>query len=494
MKKHFVLMLLSFGFLFSCSKLDETVYSSIAQTNFYKTASDAEAGLTSVYSSFADMYSGPSMVLVPDFSADQVYPRPVVGRNTLTMFNYDANYTTQRSFNRTLESPLDIWQHTYTGIERANWVISKVPGVAMNASRRDQIVGEALFLRALFYFTLARNFGDVPVKTTPTLNETDAFTAKSARADVYRQIYEDLDKAAGFLPAYSASIPKGRPSKEAAMALHAKAALYDEKWDVALQKAQQVISSGRYSLIPEVKDLYDVAREAAARQEVLFAFEAESTAGGRNGQIMSLYGPRNSDGPQYGKTTFGSIFAYQKFFNSFNPLDKRRQLLDTNYVNGQGRVVPQRDITPITTEGVLVKKYMDPNSNGANGANNVPVLRLADVYLVAAEAEARLNGPSGSAYNNINIVRRRAGLGDLTPGLSRDAFVDSVLQERSWEFFGEGDRWYDLTRTGKFLAVIPTAINSVFPVRTPLAKHRFFPLPQDEVNANPKLEQNPDWR
>jgi hypothetical protein len=91
-------------------------------------------------------------------------------------------------------------------------------------------------------------------------------------------------------------------------------------------------------------------------------------------------------------------------------------------------------------------------------------------------------------------VRDRAGLTDLTPGLGQQQFIDAVIQERSWEFFGEGDRWYDLTRTDKFLTVIPTAVNDVFPVRTPQPKHKYFPIPQDELNANPQLQQNDPWK
>jgi hypothetical protein len=141
-----------------------------------------------------------------------------------------------------------------------------------------------------------------------------------------------------------------------------------------------------------------------------------------------------------------------------------------------------------------MSKYKDVNSIGSYANNNIPILRLADAYLIGAEAEARLNGPSGTAYTHINTVRRRAGLPDLNPGLSREAFIDAVLQERSWEFFGEADRWYDLTRTNTFLTVIPRVVNADYPVRNPLPKHRYFPIPQPEINANPKLDQNPSWK
>ncbi len=478
---------------FSACQLEETPYSSIATDQFYKTAEDAEAALLAVYGALGDLYVGPAPLIVSDFSADQVYPRPVVARDTYTLFSYDPQYSAVRSFNRANESPLHIWQQSYSGIERANLVIANVPAIPMKTTRRDEIVAEARFLRAFFYWMLTKNFGDVVLKTEPSTSEAAAIAPQVTSAEIYALIYSDLEAAAAGLPSGPAGIQTGRPSKEAALALHAKAALYGENWAVALEKAQAVISNGRYSLMPDVRDVYNPDRETAARVENLFSFESDNTNPGRTSQIMGLYGPPNSAGPAYGNSTFGSIFAYQAFFDSFNPVDKRRQLLDTSYVNRTGAVVPQRSITPITTNGVLVKKYQDPVSVGGNTRANIHILRLADVYLIAAEAEARLNGPTGQAYNYINVVRNRAGLSELPQGLGKDAFIDSVLRERAWELFAEGDRWYDLTRTNTFLTVIPSAVNNVFPNRNPQPKHRYFPIPADEIAANPKVSQAPGW-
>ncbi len=478
---------------FTACELNETTYSAIATNQFYKTAEDADAALLAVYGALGDLYAGPAPLMVSDFSADQVYPRPVVGRDTYTLFSYDPEYSAVRSFNRANESPFHIWQQCYSGIEKANLVIANVPDINMNTTRRDEIVGEAYFLRGFFYWMLTKNFGDVVLKTEPSTSEAAAVAAQVPAAQVYEQIYSDLTAAAAGLPSGPTGVQAGRPSKEAALGLHAKAALYGENWAVALQKAQEVIGSGRYSLMPDVRDVYNPDREAAARVENMFAFESDNTNPGRTSQIMGLYGPANSAGAAYGNSTFGSIFAYPAFFSSFDPADKRRQLLDTFYVNRTGAVVPQRSITPITPRGVLVKKYQDPASVGGNTRVNIPLLRLADVYLVAAEAEARLNGPTGPAYNSLNVVRRRAGLPDLAPGLSQEAFVNAVLQERAWELFSEGDRWYDLTRTNTFMQVIPQAVNDVFPRRSPQPKHRYFPIPADEVAANPQVSQAPGW-
>lgn len=482
----------------SCD-LEEEVYSSIYTSNFYKTASDAEAAITAVYDPIADMYGGPAAVLVPDMSADQTYPRVAVSRNTLTLFTYDVNYTAQRTAGRLFESPQQIWLSCYDGIEKANWVIQKVPAVSMDAARKREIIGEAFFLRAFYHWTAVKNFGDVIIKTTSSDVLANAYVPKSPISEVYKQIYADLDSAVGKLPAHTASLVRGRASKEAALALYAKAALYNEDWATALVQAQAVLTNAYLHLMPDVLDVYDVTKEDLARVENIFAYESESntsvsgSTSARSHQMVGLCGPPGSASKQYGLTTFGSFFAYQAFYDSFDPIDKRRLLLDTTYVNNSGVTVRQKDITPITPKGVLIKKYMDPVSTSGN-TNNIPIFRVADVYLIAAEAEAHLNGATPLAYGYIKAVRDRAGLPDLTPGLSSDAFVKAVLQERSWEFFAEGDRWYDLTRTDTFMDVIPAAVNDYYPVRSPQPKNKYFPIPQDELNANTLLEQNDPWK
>lgn len=477
----------------SSCQLDETIYSSIYIEDFYKTAADAEKALVSAYGALGGLGGGPALTLVPDFSDDQTYPRGAVGRNTLTLFTYDVNYTTQKSNSRVNESPQQIWVSCYAGIEKANWVIAKVPDAGMDETRKKQIIGEAYFLRAFYHWVLSKNFGEIPVKITPSYTEEDALTAKSPKADVYKQIYSDLDQAltAG-LPSYP-GVEKGRVALEVVNALYAKAALYNDDWAKALEKAKEVINSGKYALMPDVREVYKYDKEDAARIENMWAFEVDPVSPGLGHQLTGLCGPPGSASPEYAITSYGSMFAYQAFFDSFDPADKRRTLLDTNYVDKSGRVVAQKNITPITTKGVLIKKYQDPVSR-IGLIPNIPIFRLPDMYLIAAEAEARLNGPSAAAYGFINPVRKRAGLADLKTGLAKEAFIEAVLQERAWEFFAEGDRWYDLTRTGKFLTVIPKAVNDVYPTRNVTAKNKYFPIPLDEINANAKLEQNPDWK
>ncbi len=477
--------------LMSC-ELQEDVYSIITSENFYKTAGDAETALIAAYDPLATMYN--AAVHASDFSTDQIYPRPVVARDTYTLFSYDPNYSSQKSFGRENESPLQLWRSCYQGIERVNWVLERIPDTDMDQARKTAIIGEAHFLRGFYFWMLTKNFGEIVLKTTPSTSEADAYNPKSTIPEVYVQIYQDFEMAVSALPSYGERAPEfGRPSKEAAMAFFAKAALYNEDYATSLQMAEQVINSGSYRLLDNVEDVFDLAKETEARVENIWAFESISSVPGRISQVPSLFGPASSAGVAYGNSSFGSAFAYQSFYDSFDPRDERRNLLATSYLNRSGELVPQNLITPITADGVLVGKFKDPNSNGGAYAINLSILRMADVYLIAAEAEAYLNGASPKAYQFINIVRNRANLDDLNGGLGTEAFIDAVIQERSWELFAEGDRWFDLTRTGKFLEIIPTATNSVFPVRNPEPKHRYFPIPQDEVNANPLLDQNPEW-
>ncbi len=489
--KRFGLLTVACLSLSSC-ELDETVYSSIFTNTFYKTASDAEKGLLAVYSSMRTLYAGPAATMVPDYSDDIVYPRGVVGRNALTLFTTEPTYTAQTSQGRQNESPYVIWSGSYSGIENANWIIAKVPDATMDETRKKQVIGEAYFMRAFYHWMLVKNFGEVPIKTEPSVSEEKAYVAKSSIKEVYQQIYSDLDAAYNSgLPSYPNVVP-GRPSKEAVNVLYAKAALYNEDWALALQKAESVISSGTYSLVGNIKDLYDYAKEDAARTEMIWAFECDPISPGNGHQLVGLFGPPASAGVEYARTSYGSAFAYMSFFDSFDEKDARRTMLDTTYLDKAGKWVPQRSITPITPNAVLIKKYADPVSTTGT-IRNIPIMRYADVILIAAEAEARLNGATAKAYGYINDIRKRAKIEELTAGLSKDAFIEAVIQERAWEFFAEGDRWYDLTRTGKFLTVVPKAVNDVYPVRNVQPKHKYFPIPQDEVNGNQLLTQNPDW-
>jgi starch-binding outer membrane protein, SusD/RagB family len=458
-------------------QLNEKPYSFITPDQFYTSASDAEAALTAAYTPVTDLYSRVGTQL-PDYSADQCFPRAVVGREQLTVFSYDATNDLIGQY----------WQHCYNGVNRANQVIENVPRVTMDETRKKQILAEALFLRGLYYFHLAKAFGDVPIKLTSTKDISTTETPKSKVDEVYALIIKDLEQAVKDLPAQPKD--RGRAASGAAQGLLAKVYLYAGNNAKALENAQALIQTNRYSLMPSIVDLYTPLKEDAARVEMIFAAEFSSLPGLVAYDLNGFYTPASSI-PVFSRGAFGSAFGYISFYKSFNPIDKRRQMLDTAYVNAAGKFIGQADAN--IKDRVIVKKFLDINSNGANGENNFPIIRLADVYLIAAEAEARQNGATSVAYTAINTVRRRAGIPDLTPGLSKDAFIEAVLQERSWELCYEADRWFDLTRTGKF-KLVANVLNSYYPSRPVQDKHRFFPIPNVEILTNSQLEQNSAWK
>jgi hypothetical protein len=495
MKRLVYIIIIVFVFIGCKKALEETPYSNIYTQNFYSNTAEAEAAISAVYGNLYGMYNSGAPLFAAEWSADQMFPRNVVGRNTLTSFLYEPSYSAQNGFGRTNESPQEIWKRTYITIESANWVIDKVPATPMESVRRDNIIGEAYFLRAFCHWILTKNFGSIVVKTTPTNSIDAAFVGRQPIDKVYEQILADCIKAEQLLPDYTASLVKGRVTKQAAFLLHAKAALYNEKWDVAFASAKAVITSNKYALVPSVADLFTAAKKDLARQEVMFAVELNNATNPiRQSQIHYFCAPNGVS--NYNKGGAGAMYVYSAFYNSYNNADKRKALMDTNYINGSNITVTRINIdTRLATKDlVLMGKYKDPGSVGAYGNNNIYLLRLADAFLIAAEAQARSGTPGIEAYSYVDSVRLRAGLPILTRGLSQTAFIDSVLQERSWEFVGEGDRWYDLTRTNKFLTAIPIAVNADYPARIVTTKNKYFPIPQVEINANPALTQNDAWK
>lgn len=465
------------GTVSSCS-LEETPYSFVSPQQFYVSASDAEAALTAAYNPLTSLYSRVGTQL-PDYSADQCFPRAVVGREQLTVFSYDA----------TMDLVGQYWQHCYNGINRANQVVENVPKIVMDDTRKKQIIAEAVFLRGLYYFHLAKAFGDVPIRAGSTVDIASTETAKSSQADVFAYVIKDFEAALVDLP--QTPKDKGRAAYGAAIGMLAKAQLYAGNYAKAAENAKTLIQSNKYSLMPNVLDLYNPLKEDAARVENIFAAEFSSMSGLVGYDLVGFYAPAGSP-PVFSKTAYGSAFGYTAFYNSFSNSDKRKGLLGTEYTNSAGKLIDQTDVT--LKDRIIVKKFLDVNSVGANGENNFPILRLADVYLIAAEAEARASGVTDKAYENINAVRTRAGLANLSPNLSKDAFIEAVLQERSWELCYEADRWFDLTRTGKFKEVVSKATNSYYPTRPVQDKHRYFPIPNVEILTNSKLEQNPAWK
>ncbi|GAB4043364.1 RagB/SusD family nutrient uptake outer membrane protein [Spirosoma litoris] len=457
------------------SNLEEVPISFLSESNSFNNAADATTAINAVYDRSKIIYQMP-MIVLGDLSGDDILVRPDgdPAANEVDQFKYTASTNYFDSF----------YTYSYITIDRANRVIENVPRIMMDTKLRDQIVGEAKFLRALHYFNLVRAFGDVPLVVKTTTDVVNVKIPRDPAEKVYQQIILDLQDAEKVLPtSYTAAGEIGRATVGAAKSILAKVYLTRKDWSNAATKAKEVIDSKTYSLVADYRDIFTPEKENGPEHIFSIQFSCiqpkYGSAMAENFAIYFSY-PINLTG--------GSFQVTDSYANSFVAGDYRKQVaVITQKTIANGTVVLSRT-------GPHLDKYWDPNACGAGQArNNFLVIRYADVLLMYAEALNELSGPGTDAYNAINQVRARARKGDNTTGpqdltgLSQAQFRDAVLQERSWELAGEGHRRWDLLRTGKLLEAAQKQGYTVSD------KYLLFPIPTFERDANPALTQNPGF-
>lgn len=473
----------------SCSDfLNETPFSSISSQNFYKTADDAFAGLNAVYSSFRNYY-GSDVFYHGDISADLATNGEVSGG----INELDINPT---QFQGT-------WGQLYTTINYANTVLANVPAISMDESKKARYLSEAKFLRAMTYFILVQSFGDVPLITSPTVNEENNYLPRTNKEDVYKLIIQDMIETIGQLPVSYTASDMGRVTKGAAQSLLARVYLTHKDYQKSRDIALTVIQSKTYSLCNNLKDVFDVTKENG--KEHIFSIQYKS---GTNitSPYTSNFASRNpiiilgGIGQQA-----GSIVAAERDFYKNYPENYRKHVILLDSIPDP--FWPQ--ITPANGSGKgkllagpCCMKYYDPNLKAiGQGDANWMIIRYAEVLLIFAEAENEINGPTVEAYNAVNAIRKRARdsnsdgvdtpadvaqLPDLS-GLSKDDFRNAVWRERELELCFEGHQRWDLLREGRFMEAMTKNGKS------PQAKHLLFPIPLLEIQANPNLVQNPGY-
>ncbi len=456
------------------SNLEEVPLSFLSESNSFNNAADATTAINAVYDRAKAIYQMP-MIILGDLSGEDLWVRsdgdPVA--NEIDQFKYTASTNYFDSF----------YTSSYVTIDRANRVIENVPKIQMDTKLRDQIVGEAKFLRALHYFNLVQAFGDVPLVVKTTTDVVNVKIPRDPTDKVYQQIIQDLQDAEKVLPvSYTAAGEIGRATVGAAKSILAKVYLTRKDWTNAAAKAKEVIDAKTYSLVPDYKDVFTPEKENGPEHIFSIQFSCiQPKYGSSMASNFAIYFsyPINLTG--------GSFQVTDSYANSFVAGDYRKQVaVITQKTLADGTVVQSRT-------GPHLDKYWDYNACGSSSArNNFLVIRYADVLLMYAEALNELNGPSAEAYNAINLVRARARKGASTgpqdlAGLTQAQFRDAVLQERSWELAGEGHRRWDLLRTGKLLAAAQKQGYAV------TDKYLLFPIPTFERDANPALTQNPGF-
>lgn len=470
------LLLLVLALPISCTDLDEDPKGLLTNENFYKTESDALAAVTSIYHAALNnggitMYNR-LMHLGMEVMSDDA----TAGTR---MTNPDARAMAFLTLATTNDRVDELWRQHYVAINRANIAIARIPPIDMDETLKARLVNEAKFLRGLLYFNLVRLWGDVPlvVAEIGSLDNEAVQVSRTPTEEVYSQIIQDLTDAEN-LPATYAAADAGRATGGAAKALLAKVYLTREEWDKAASKSLEVINGPYgYALFEDFADVFNVATKNG--KEHIFSAQCKSNVNGQGNRLASSCTPVGIPGVAAAGTDIPNPGVYELF----DETDKRR---DVTFFTS---LVSPTNGRTYTFDHPHFYKYFDPEqtANPTESARNIPVIRFAEVLLIHAEAVNEASGPTEAAYESINQVRRRAGLEDLR-GLSRDAFRDAVYLERRLELMFEFQRWFDLKRTGRLVEQLHAAGKP-----NAAEKHYFHPIPQREIDLNPKLVQNPYW-
>lgn len=473
------LMLITLG-LVSCEDklLNLTPESVLTPTNFYKNAADINQAVLGVYNSLQTRRQ--TDYLLMEVPADNLY----MSANTTIAGSNDVDFLTVNADNALTAA---FWNTTYNGIFRANAVLLNIDTPTNYAAgQKDQLTGEAKFMRALFYFDLVRVFGGVPkVVDKITISEAAALP-KATEEEIYALIVSDLTDAAAKLPVRK-SIATGRASKGAAAALLAKVYVYRQDWANAKTQLEKVINELDYKLVNDFASLWKL--ESEDNDEVIFTVKYVD---GTNGQSLSTsYTP---NGGLVGIADRGAETSLPSWslIKKYEAGDKRKAATVQEWWTSPA----QPNSAPIYYP--YVSKYAVKHSYGASGID-IPVLRYADVVLLYAETLFKL-GDKANALVQLNKIRERA-FGDAThnyKGTEATDFMDLILNERQLEFAYEHERWFDLVRTGKYLSVMTQEERLYnYAAKTPVVVNlapkdfmKVYPIPQAQIDLSSGLKQN----
>jgi len=457
MKYKYILSAIMLTGMLSCSD-SFTDLAPISQRNagaFYETSSSMEVATNAIYNSLKSMGTyNQSYWVLQELRSDNTFWDGTGLAEEISIFDKFNDISTS-------DITESAWVDSYQGIARANIVLNRIDDVDMDANLKEQLKGEALFLRSLFYYNLAVAFGNIPLVLTEPVSVAEGLDHTQVNANaVYTQLIGDLESAESKLPQDVSAANLGRATKGAAATLLGKVHLTMGNNGEAEAALRRVMTSG-YSLLDDYANLWGEENEHNA--ESIFEVEFEGGFGDQGNRFTSRF-----HGVLAASVTSGQHgFPEMSLLNAYETGDER-------FAASIDGVTP--DITGYT------KKYGETNSFSDDDApNNWVVFRYADVLLMLAEAL----GEGTEAYGLINQVRTRAGLGEIdssTPG----TFAEKLLQERRVELAFENHRWPDLLRFG-------AAESTMAAQGKPINGRLLFAIPQRELDLNSNFVQNPGY-
>lgn len=486
MKNNFIICLLTVAALAfsSCKKLlTETPYSFLSPSNYYQTGTDAQTALNGALSVLQGQnYYSRAIYEITELPSDLMYP------SSGNQARADLSALTYQSTN----SEITVWwQNCYQMIKNANDIIANVPHIDMDTNYRNNILGNAYFLRAIGYFDLVRSFGDVPLLTKPILSPSDTslFPHRTPAALVYQQIVSDLKFAeANCFPenvigtnvgnARQPATYKGMVSNGAASAMLAKVYLQRSSTSFAdpadnqnaLTECNKVINSGVYKLISVYSNLFNPDTKNSSEHIFSVQFGLPPNTGNI---VVRMMLPSSLGGA-------GSFLAQTSFATTaYSSADTMRS---------------SWNIFKLNSTKYYFYKYRDNQwvANSNNSRCNWNIIRYADVLLMQSEAMNNIDPNNPAKFAGIDSVKSRAKIPsakflNFTNTPTQANFVDSLVVERARELCAEGHRRWDLIRLGRYAAAMSKVGITVD------NDHLLFPIPYTEMQSNSNLTQNHGW-
>ncbi|OIN59413.1 hypothetical protein BLX24_10605 [Arsenicibacter rosenii] len=347
----------------------------------------------------------------------------------------------------------DFFNRSYSGIARCNVILGRIQNAQIDAATKTQVIGEASFLRAFYYFNLIRLYGNVPAVFDEVTSTDAAFAIAQPKApgEIYPTILNDAKTAITNLPdSYTANTDKGRATKGSARMLLAEIYMTQKNFSEAAKELQVIVQSGKYQLNASYADNFNIAKENGP--ESLFEIQYIEGSNAEFSNFIYTFAPWNSGSKV---AALGVASGAAAGWNM-----PTQDMLDAYEANDQRKAASiGLDFTDPATNKVVpyVRKYQSVHSIRYQTGSNFPVYRYADVLLSLAECLNEIGySAGGEAFTYLNQVRRRAGLTDKTAGqvASQEAFRQAVAKERQVELAFENHRWFDLLRTGKAVEVM----------------------------------------
>lgn len=473
------------GFSFSsCSDfLEQNPQTDLSENDFYKTADDILSAVNGAYSSLqeGDIY-GNWYVFgeIPSDNTRNQLSGSVTTQNEFDQFYIDTQNSMIASF----------WKAAYKVINRTNTVLGRIDGIEINAELANRYKLECKFIRALMYFNLVRVYGDVPLVLKEISISESYDILREPKENVYNQIIADLKEAQGLPVSYSTA-EDGRATQGAAKALLADVYMTLHKYAEAETILAEIINSGRYSLLENTpgslnidgyKNVFSPVNHNS--KEGIFEIQFLKGGYGEGSNYANNFAPENSGTNVVAVGgTGGNNIPEMDIYNAYEEGDLRRDFsMSLGYYDNRKNNE--------WVESRYVCKFMDVPYQNNDASNNYPVIRYADVILMYAEA-LNQNGKTAEACKYLNMTRSR-GFGYQTTETSpvdlqttdKAQFALMVEQERRVELAFENHRWFDLIRTGRAVEVMKSKGFSLNETNL------ICPIPQKQIDVNPKLTQN----